>query len=218
MSTVPPHSKPPNYSKYKKGSLLNNQIQGLFCVKSKASRLMLGRWYRESCWNGKRKQNMRNMHGVGFPNATNWVCTQTGTNADLWWALPAHAAWCVWSGPWGIFVKSKALHEEQGLHAEMQPIQTPVSILGEGFYYTSQSLSTVWSSVSECQQQHVMSLLSFRVPLSVTAGLCPRGTCTRRWTPLSSSGPISRSRSKCKCPGGAAEWKEQSFKSPQTSF
>lgn len=40
-------------------------------------------------------------------------------------------------------------------HAEMQPIQTPVSVLGEGFYYTSQSLSTVWSSVSECQQQHV---------------------------------------------------------------
>lgn len=27
-----------------------------------------------------------------------------------------------------------------------------------GFYYTSQSLSTVWSSVSECQQQHVLSL------------------------------------------------------------
>lgn len=47
-------------------------------------------------------------------------------------------------GPWGVFfVKSRALHEEQGRHAEMQPIQTPVSILGEGFYYTSQSLSTV---------------------------------------------------------------------------
>lgn len=83
MSAVRPHSKPPNYSKYKMGSLLNNQIQGLFCIKSKAFRLMLGRWYRESCWNGKRKQNMRNMHGVGFPNATYWVCTQTGTNADL---------------------------------------------------------------------------------------------------------------------------------------
>lgn len=42
-----------------------------------------------------------------------------------------------------FFVESKALHEEQGLHAEMQPIQTPVSVAGEGFYYTSQSLSTV---------------------------------------------------------------------------
>lgn len=60
-----------------------------------------------------------------------------------------------------FFIKSKALHEEQGLHIEMQPIQTPVSISGEGFYYTSQSLSTVWSSVSECQQQHILSFCPF---------------------------------------------------------
>lgn len=54
----------------------------------------------------------------------------------------------------------------------MQPIQTPVSIIGEGFYYTSQSLSTVWSSVSECQQQHVFSLRpyppSFRQSLQIS--------------------------------------------------
>lgn len=178
----------------------------LFCVKSKASRLMWGRWYRESCWNGKIKQNM---HGVGFPNATYWVCTQISSESP-----PSLAARCIWSDPQGIFVKSKALQKEWGLHVEMQPIQTPVSMLGEGFYYTSQSLSTVWSSVSECQQQHVLSL-SFRVPLSVTADLCLPGTCTRRWIPPSSSGPISHSQSKCKCPRGTAEKKEQSFKNWQ---
>lgn len=43
--------------------------------------------------------------------------------------------------------------------------QSPIS--GEGFYYTSQSLSTVWSSVSECQQQHILSFLSFCVPPSL---------------------------------------------------
>lgn len=46
--------------------------------------------------------------------------------------------------------------------------------------------------------------LSFRVPPSVTAGLCLRGTCTRRWTPPSSAGPISHNQSKCKCPGGCS--------------
>lgn len=77
---------------------------------------------------------------------------------------------------------------------------------GEDFYYTSQSLSTVWSSVSECQQQHVfVSLCPFA---SITAGLGLQGTCIRKWTPPSSSGPISHSQSKCKCPAGRAEGKQ----------
>lgn len=48
--------------------------------------------------------------------------------------------------PTGYFFssKSKALHEERGLHIETQPIQTPGLHFGRGvFYYTSQSLSTV---------------------------------------------------------------------------
>ena len=53
--------------------------------------------------------------------------------------------------------------------------------------------------------------LSFCVLPSVTAGLCLRGTYTQRWTPPFSSGPISHSQSKCKCPGGTVEWREQSL-------
>ena len=97
------------------------------------------------------------------------MCTQTGTNADLQRETSqlvqrgafdrTHGALLFFFLVVVVFVKSKALHEERGLHIEMQPIQTPVSITGEGFYYTSQSLSTVWSSVSECQQQHVFVFL-----------------------------------------------------------
>lgn len=150
------------------GSWIKSKV--CFVSSQKSSRLMLGRWYRESCWNGKKKKkklNMRNMHGVGFPNATYWVCTQTGTNADLQREPSQLVQRDAFDQTHGavllvfFVVKSKALHEEQGLHIEMQPIQTPVSISGEGFYYTSQSLSTVWSSVSECQQQHILSFCPF---------------------------------------------------------
>lgn len=71
MSTVRPHSKPPNYSKYEMGSFLNQIQKSVLC---QVKRLP------GSCWVGgtenrvetgkKRKLNMRNMHGVGFPNAT----------------------------------------------------------------------------------------------------------------------------------------------------
>lgn len=80
----------------------------LFCVKSKASRLMWGRWYRESCWNGKIKQNM---HGVGFPNATYWVCTQTGPNADLQWEPPFSCSAMHLIRPTGHFCQKQSATE-----------------------------------------------------------------------------------------------------------
>lgn len=83
------------------------------------------------------------MHGVGFPNATYSVHTDRHERRSLTRALPAHAAPSVPSGPRGLLAVGRVLHEEQGLPVKMQPIQTPVSILGEGFYYTSRSLSTV---------------------------------------------------------------------------
>lgn len=83
------------------------------------------------------------MHGVGFPNATDSVHTDRHERRSLTSAPPAHAAPCVRWGPRGLLVVGRVLHEEQGRPAEMQPIQTPASIFGEGFYYTSRSLSTV---------------------------------------------------------------------------
>lgn len=133
------------------------------------------------------------------------VCTQTGTNADLQREPSQLVQRSVFDQTHGAFLsKSKALHEELGLRIEMQPIQTPVSTPGEGFYYTSQSLSTVlaFSLGMSTAARFCLFLCPFVSPQCVTASLCLRGTCTRRWTPPSSSGPISHSQSKCKCPVG----------------
>lgn len=84
--------------------------------------------------------------GKAFPNATYRVCAQTRiSNGNL----PSSCSAATFDRTHRVFFcqkrerKKEALHEELGLHIEMQPIQTPVSVSGEGFYYTSQSLSTV---------------------------------------------------------------------------
>lgn len=106
------------------------------------------------CWNRKRKRNMRNMHGGGFPNATYWVCTQTGTDADLFEPLSPAAHRLI--RPTGFSQRQSATG---GAGASGDAAYTQPRLRHRrGFYYTSQSLSTVWSSVSECQQQHVLSL------------------------------------------------------------
>lgn len=68
--------------------------------------------------------------------------------------------------PMGCWSKCSALHERQGFMWDAAYTDTSSHYRRGSFYYTSQSLSTVWSSVSECQQQHVSSL-------SVLCPLCP---------------------------------------------
>lgn len=118
MSTVRPHSKPPNYSKYEMGSLLNQIQKSVLCQVKR-----LPGWCRvggteNRVETGEKKKRQRNMHGVGFPNATYWVCTQTGTNADLQREPSQLVQRDAFDQTHGAFslVKSKALHEEQGLH------------------------------------------------------------------------------------------------------
>lgn len=175
---------------------------------------MSGRWYRESCWNGgkkkKRQRNMRNMHGVGFPNATYWVCTQTGTNADLQREPSQLVQRDAFDQTHGAFslVKSKALHEEQGLHI-WDAAYTDTSLQSqERVSTTHHNLYPQFGVQSRNVNSSTFCLFCPFVSVrpSVTAGLCLPGTCTRRWTPPSFSGPISRSQSKCKCPKGTAEW------------
>lgn len=147
--------------------------------------------------------------GVGFPNATYWVCTQTGTNADLpTRAFPARAAQCVWSDPRGVFIKKQsttrgarashwdAAYTDTSLHSRRGfLLHITISIHSFGVQSRNVNSSTVLSF-----------LCPFVSPQCVTASLCLRGTCTRRWTPPSSSGPISHSQSKCKCPVWTEGW------------
>lgn len=107
----------------------------------------------------KRGEKKRNMHGVGFPNATYWVCTQTGTNADLQGESSQLVQRSAFDQTHGVFSsKAKLYTRSKGfaLRCSLYRHQSPSQ---EGFYYTSQSLSTVWSSVSECQQQHIFVFL-----------------------------------------------------------
>lgn len=115
-------------------------------------------------------------------------------------------------GPTGrFFVKSKALHKQRGLHMRcslyrhLPPFPERVSTTHHNLYPQFGVQSRNVNSSTFCLS------LSLRGPLSVTAGLCLRGTCTRRWTPPFSAGPISHSQSKCKCPVGAAEWTERTI-------
>lgn len=114
--------------------------------------------------------------------------------------------------PMGHFCqKQSATWGAWASHVEMQPIQTPVSMFGEGFYYTSQSLSTVWSSVSECQQQHVLSLSVLYV------SLCPSLQVSVFEVPVLEGEPLLLPLApflivKINVSALEEQWKEQSFK------
>lgn len=173
---------------------------------------MSGRWYRESCWNGgKKKKDNETCMGWAFlmPHtecAHRQAQTQISNENPPSLCSAMHLI-----RPTGHFLWSKAKHymRSKGFTFEMQPIQTPVSNLRRGFLlHITISIHSLEFSLGMSTAAHFVFsvLLCPSVRPSVTAGLCLPGTCTRRWTPPSFSGPISRSQSKCKCPKGTAEW------------
>lgn len=125
------------------------------------------------CWNRKRKRNMRNMHGGGFPNATYWVCTQTGTDADLFKPLSPAAHRLI--RPTG-FSQRQSATGGAGASGE-RPIRSPGSATGEGST-THHNLYPQFGVQSRNVNSSTFCLCPFTLAVTVDRGL--QGTCTQR--------------------------------------